>query len=306
MDGGIILFLCWLGSLSFHFVVHDKVKPKMGQVHPIVCFLAQPSVDQRRPKSLQPSSIHLPPVDTNYPVCQVVPLYATVATSDDESTSSFEFTSPIPEYNEFALAMANSLVETNIEFGEDKLQLVGTEKFAITITPAITLILYAIAGIPTTLLPGWRAADELAGLYAVRQLMLASMEKYENEISCDEQSLKAIKQTLEQVCSYAQDKLDESLESIQPLALQTKIKPEPDQSGKILVPMVGRSTVLINGEKASFADVIKPYMLIQTKQKSSECNKPVDMLEELEKCNLLKSCDDDRLLRGLVELWRGK
>jgi hypothetical protein len=60
----------------------------------------------------------------------------------------------------------------------------------------------------------------------------------------------------------------------------------------------------LNGEKSSFADVIAPYMLLQAKHTSDDVV-TVDIANELRKCCLLKSCKDDRVLRGLLALWRG-
>lgn len=203
------------------------------------------------------------------------------------------------------IAIAHSLVQYNLERGKNKLVLVSNESFAISVTPAIAIVLYAMAGIPTTLMPGWKAEEELAALYAVRQLMLACIKTYENKIprfavnnqssddyACEQKALSELKQ---------------SLEKIELLKLQTQLKPKPPMHGNILIPMVGASTVLLNADKASFADVIAPGLLIQTKQKTSKQQDPVDMVQEMGKCRLIKSKkQDDWLLRGLKEMWKGK
>lgn len=62
---------------------------------------------------------------------------------------------------------------------------------------------------------------------------------------------------------------------------------------------------MVNGDKAAFANVIAPFMLMQAEWKIKS-RKSVNMQAESNKCMLLKSCDGDRLLRGLVEQWRGK
>ena len=73
------------------------------------------------------------------------------------------------------IAVANALVQYNVELGKDRLNFVVDQDFAITVTPAIAVVLYAIAGVPTTLLSGWKAEEELVALYAIRQLILWSI-----------------------------------------------------------------------------------------------------------------------------------
>lgn len=209
--------------------------------------------------------------------------------------------------NEVAVAM--SLLQYNLELGKDNLTFVPHETFAVTVTPAIAVVLYACAGIPTTLMPGWKAEEELAALYAVRQLILASVETYFNDISCSDKIWsKEANQPNSAVHIAARTKLDQSLKKIELVKLQAQVKPKPDSSGNILIPMVGSSTVLLNGDMAPFADVIGPFTLIQTKQITSLHNskKPLDMYLELQKCQLLKQGDNNsQVLRGLLEMWRG-
>ena len=64
---------------------------------------------------------------------------------------------------------AESLLQYNLDLEDDKVKLVDGEKFAFTVTPALAIVLYALAGVPTILMPGWKAEEEAAALYAVRQ-----------------------------------------------------------------------------------------------------------------------------------------
>ena len=201
------------------------------------------------------------------------------------------------------IAAAHALVEYNLEHGKNKLTFVGTEKYAVTVTPAIAIVLFTIAGIQTTLMPGWKAEEMLAALYSTRQLICASMESFLKEIEGHgDESAESTK-----VRSEARTRLDQSLKNIKLRALGTQVKAKPDANRKIYIPLVGASTVMVNSDKAPFADVIAPYTLIQTKQVTSKSNnKPVDMPKELRKCGLFKGEDNGiRVLQGLVKMWRG-
>jgi hypothetical protein len=103
------------------------------------------------------------------------------------------------------------------------------------------------------------------------------------------------------------DKLKESLGNIRLVELDTQVKRSKTLDKPIFLPMVGKDVVMINRDKAPFADIIAPFMLIQAKQQQRKNKKAINIYEELQKCSLLRSGDDDtRLLQGLVEVWRGK
>lgn len=187
------------------------------------------------------------------------------------------------------IPIAESLLQFNCELVNEKLQLVDDEVFAYTVTPAIAIVLYAMLGVHTTPNPGWKLEEEAAALFAIQQWAIRCMEKY--------------------VSDGHRDELDRSLEQIRLLSLTEQVKSENASSNsKIFVPMVGTGAVLLNADRSPFADVIAPYMLIQARQdiSSPTMTKTVKLYEEMEKCSLLKTSDrDTRVLRGLVEMWRG-
>lgn len=78
------------------------------------------------------------------------------------------------------LACAKALLEYNVDLdnGTKQPELVDGDEFAITITPAIAIVLYSMAGVDTTLMNGWRSEKELAALYGVRSLMLKCVETF--------------------------------------------------------------------------------------------------------------------------------
>ena len=186
------------------------------------------------------------------------------------------------------ITTAESLIQYNVEsVGGKSHSLVPGETYAITITPPIAAVLYAMAGLGTAWMTNWRAEEELGALYAVRQCILQCMDKFA-------------------AGDVTKTELEMLLEKFRLLAL-----PEPVQtkSDEILVPLVGSSTVLSYGKKSNFVvDIIAPYTLIQVKQQSISNSLDVDIREELEKCSLLKSStgrSDTRILQGLLAMWQG-
>ena len=184
------------------------------------------------------------------------------------------------------IPVAGSLLQFNCELVDGMLQLLDGERFACTVSPAIAIVLYAMLGISATLNPGWKAEEELAALFAVQQLAIKCMDMY--------------------VSDRCQDTLDRSLEQIRLLSLKKQMKSATTDQ-KIFVPMVGAGTVLVNCDKAPFADVIAKDLLIQTKQDTSSptLTTNVNLYHEMEKCCLLKSSNrDTRVLQGLIAMWR--
>lgn len=106
------------------------------------------------------------------------------------------------------------------------------ECFAFTIPPAIVVVLYAMADVYTpVLVPEWRSQQQLAALFAVRQSMVHSMEKYVASLS-------------EGLNRYnCQDELEQSMEKIRLVRLQRQLQPT---SKDVFVPMVNGEAIMIN------------------------------------------------------------
>jgi hypothetical protein len=199
------------------------------------------------------------------------------------------------------LAMAKSLVTWNVERvdakedGETILQLVDKEPRVISVTPAIATVLFVMAGVQVSMIRGWRAEKEVAALYAARQGILRCFDRLQGE-------KERLKDELRKIRLY------ELRKQIQPFrqvaATQTDAAKKTRQS-RVRVPIVSESPVLLNGDKASFADVIAPYMLLQAKHTSGKQVK-VDIEQELGKCCLLERCrNNNQVLRGLLAVWSG-
>jgi len=202
---------------------------------------------------------------------------------------------------------ADALVQYNLEWGtNDKTEIVSGEEFPLTVTPAMTMVLYSMVGamvlysmvgVPTTVqfVPGWRGEVEVAALYALRQTILQLMERYASDLSTGKGFPKA---------------LDESLEKVRLLKLDHALQGNTDNT-VVSIPMVDAETVMINVDAHSFVDVIAPYTLITCKFKqpsTTDSSSPVhvNLGQELEKCGLNRKSKDTRLLRGLLALWQGK
>lgn len=188
-------------------------------------------------------------------------------------------------------ARADIVMQWNVELVEGELRLVEGENFSMTVTPAITLILYSMVGIHPVLLPPWRADEEIAAYFAVRQWLLRGIHDF--IVNKDE-------------LRYASDRTDRFNHFLRKVHLVLLKKPLEPSMMSALVPMVGSGAVLVNCEEASFANIIAPYTLIVTKQ-VSDCHMgstilDVDLDVELQKCCLVKmvSHDETQLLEGLL------
>jgi len=201
----------------------------------------------------------------------------------------------LPTFSELAedeIPVAESLLQYNLERGvEEKVQIVSDATFAFTLTPAIVVVLYTMAGIYTALMPGWKFEEELAALYAVRQSMVQCMERFVAGLNDGFNRQDCL------------DELDKSLKRVRLVRLQEKLQ---SKSKNVIVPMVDGETIMMNRDMASFADVIAPNTLIQAKHtKSPNTTLDVNLYEELNKCGLVKDHDSNtRLIRGLIALWQ--
>ena len=184
---------------------------------------------------------------------------------------------------------AKALVQYNLEWGVDKPQIISGEDFAFTLTPAITMVLYSLAGVDASMVPGCKVEVEIAALYAVRHLILQSMERYES----------ALNDGLSQ--ETCREQLDESLGKIRLIRLRTHLRSTSDT---VSVPMIVGSTVMIQGDMASFADVIAPCTFIQARR-TRDKTMDVNLYDEVQKCGLLKENCNARLIRGLLAMWQG-
>lgn len=237
-------------------------------------------------------------------------------------------TSNLPTFSELEedeIPIAESLLQYNLALSttnddnddNDALQILPGADFACTLPPGLVLVLYSMAGMFLTTVPGGRNEVELAALYAFRQSM----------VKCMEQFMTGIKQGRNR--QDCQKDLDKSLARVRLVRLHNQeqhFSPPSNKSENVLVPMVDGETILMmmnldsssSDDGAFFADVIAPYTLIFAKQ-TNDSSKPleVNLYKEMAKCGLVKERDekeedgtsitsDSRLIRGLMALWQNK
>jgi hypothetical protein len=191
-------------------------------------------------------------------------------------------------------AVALSLLTLNVErFSKERgLELLHGESFAISVTPAIAIVLFTMSGVQVSLVPGWRAEEEIAALYASRVMILKILDMHIDTNGTSRIRIRT---------------LEEELDKVRLLVLHKQVQPPRNlhhrrrrkNEGLVRIPMTAGKAILLNGEMSSFADVIAPYMLLQAKHTSGR-NVDVDIENELGKCCLLKSCKDDRVLRDCL------
>jgi hypothetical protein len=203
------------------------------------------------------------------------------------------------------LAVARALVTWNVElagakFDKEKvLKLVKGERRVISVTPAIATVLFVMAGVQVSMISRrTRAVEEVAALYAARQGVLRCFDRFQ----ADGEKLH------EELCKIRLYELRKQIQPFRKVAaeqIDVVVPARKMKQSRVRVPIVSESSVLLNGDMASFADVIAPYMLLQAKHASGKRVK-VDIEHELGKCCLLKSCkDNNQVLRGLLAVWSG-
>jgi hypothetical protein len=188
------------------------------------------------------------------------------------------------------------LLESNVVVADDRTpRLLSGEALSVSVTPAVTVVLYGMVGITARTVAGWKAEEQGAALFAARRWILHQLREYEARaaaaLDADSQ------QHLELKWGFGT-----LLTKLRLLRLE---RPFRHINGNCTFPMVTKNHVLVNGDKASCADVIAPYTFLQCMYSAdSDQHLLVDLAHELSKCGLLHG-SDDRLLRGLFAVWRG-
>jgi hypothetical protein len=201
------------------------------------------------------------------------------------------------------------------------LVLAPKQRFSTSLTPALAIVLFDLLGVLSFVLAGSNGgAEEAAVLYAARQWVLRCWTKHAGQINRlqkqydpdrDRKSLIEFESGLGSARTrYELDR--DVLEATFGLSLkQLRLYRLPRQiqspeTTAVRIPMVPKDSILVNAEKASFADVIAPYTFIQARYSTAPRKMMMlDLPAELRKCSLLRECDDTRVLRGLVAVWQG-
>jgi hypothetical protein len=228
----------------------------------------------------------------------------------------------LPEFDGLGVKERNTatlLVQFNVQWVGKKLLLLLNEDFPVTVSPAISIILFSMLGVSARMMSSWRSEEEVAALYAIRQWMLKRMQEYiaenlkpiQKKYGRVSESLHAFEKRLVdggtfddymRAVAQAGDAVMLRIKNLRLFHLHKRVQ---RNDGSIWMPLVPMDSVLVNGHNAAFADVIAPYSLLQAKYSMNPQGAlRVDLAKELEKFGLLTG-SDDRVLRGLVALWRG-
>jgi hypothetical protein len=221
------------------------------------------------------------------------------------------------DYEERRCAM--QLLQINVEYANNKPLLMPNAARPLEVTPAIAIILFNMLGMSARMMASWRSEEELAALYAIRRwtleriarhcwLRLRPLHRKSRKGKSTVDDFEARLRSEGSFYAYnterisAEGALAIELSQLRCFRLQIQIQ---GKYKAIPLPLVSNHTVLLNGDQATFADIIAPFKLLQTKYSMQPSTiVQVKMTEELGKCCLSRA-SDDRVLRGLVAIWRG-
>jgi hypothetical protein len=167
---------------------------------------------------------------------------------------------------------AQSLVDVHVLKVGDNIQLQNNHHYNVSVTPAITIVLAALLGTTAFMQTNWSGFE----------MVVALNELFELEREAG----------------------DDQLHEFPILQLD---KPYDARKGKtnLEVPKMTSSMVLINGSKASYADVIAPFRLIQCKHSESDTPTTLYIGDELKKMGLLlsSSIPEKVFAAGQYNIW---
>jgi hypothetical protein len=230
--------------------------------------------------------------------------------------------------------VAKSLLFVNLEVVKiDEKNTIFTfankETFAVSVSPALGVVIYSLAGVEAGITVGWESQESITILYAVRQWILARFRDHRKKvigplleswgIIKNGKEYKDLERSLSlepeseytNQCERAAAELAAVLGKLSVVRLGTQIQALPGCD--IFIPKVSSSHILQNAGKSSFADVMARYFLGQSKHITFKKlgtkmdYTVVEMIDEMKKCGLLKNSDPRQcaLLLAWEVVWRG-
>jgi hypothetical protein len=203
------------------------------------------------------------------------------------------------------------------------------DAFPASVSPAVSIVLFSIAGVHTRVSVGWRTQGEVSTLYLVREwILLQFRSHHEHEImpllgqwaarkNCD---IEHIETNLDDYgrMMYGRDlarigdKFSAVLMQLHLIRLESKIEAVKDRD--MLIPKVCRNCIWKNGDGAFFAGIVGPYRLVHAKyleikkHGTDEDVVSIYVVKETMKCGLLREAAPRRfaLLRALHMIWGGE
>ena len=195
-------------------------------------------------------------------------------------------------------SVAWSLLDHNIQYSSKMSpSLVREGQRPISVSSAITTILYSMLGASGRIMIGWKAQERISALHVFRQAVLKCLDRFLTNYKEGEISLKSLKN------------FDNDLAKLMVIQVGEPVPPT-NFNLTFSVPKVTQSMIWINGDKAPFADVVAPFELIQCKHSIRKSAQRVDLCNELSKCGLLRNddanCGGRVVLRAIWALWKGR
>jgi len=153
-------------------------------------------------------------------------------------------------------ACCHSLLDVNLESKSGKVVLIEGQQYSVSITSAISLVLFALTGNMTCLCRNWNQFETVAALH---ELQLAYISAYPH-------------------CPP----------STRVVASQTQF---PGSNKTLMrVPVVNKEIILVNGALAEYADVISLDRLVQAKHAMDGHSCTLHLTKELKKLGVMKDC----------------
>jgi hypothetical protein len=182
--------------------------------------------------------------------------------------------------------------------------------------------MFHLAGVLTGILSGWRGEEEVVALYAAQRGIIdrwrehaVAVKNLQKQFIPERDNIrladfdKALedsgrKQAFHDGLHPLSESFAATLKELRVYRPQRKV--QSWKCADVYIPAVARHSIVMNADKASFADVIAHRLLLQAKHTGTpERPVKVDLSEEMRKCGLLKEGGRDRALRGLLLLWDG-
>jgi hypothetical protein len=233
---------------------------------------------------------------------------------------------------------AKSLIYVNLEISREQLEWVdGKVDFPISVSPALAIVLSSMMGVDADVFLGWKSQERISALYLFREMIVGMYrahvdtefalfrQRWADQLNC---KVDDIETKLRKPISTDKDVFERErgeyehgrkelgrafgaqLAEVRLFFLRTKV----DRTWTdIPIPRINSRSIFMNGDMASFADAVGPYVMVNGKHcgikfhggKKDLVN--VSLKEELGKCGLLLTSTEKQVLvlRGIFAIWSG-
>ncbi len=174
--------------------------------------------------------------------------------------------------------VASSLISVNVETIKGKAKFMTENVISVSVSPAVAIVLATLLNAEARIAWDWEAFESTITL-------------------CEWKWMIAHSTTIPSTATRTIQELRTPVPMI-------KARGEDENDIEFNVPMVNRFTVLMNGPKAPYADVIAPFRLVQGKhsRKAEKQANYLDLLEELGKMGLTTESDKWRQQQAVTSV----